>query len=103
MDFQGAARRQVGLSVIPLDYLLRPNDAGSYDAVCNSIDEKLNNCVIFVGKYYKDDAESLYTILVKHFGTSGPGSNIIEKNNNYKNGRRCYLELKGHFLTESHD
>ena len=49
-------------------------------------------------KSYKDDAESLYTLLLQHVGTPGPGSHIIENHKNYKNGRRCYLGLK-----ESHD
>ena len=36
MDFQDAARRQVVLSVILIDYFLRPNNTGKYDAVWNS-------------------------------------------------------------------
>ena len=103
LDFKGVARRQYGLYGIPLEYLLRPIDAGNYDVVWNSRDEKLKNCVIFVGQSYKDDAESVYTLLVQHVWTSGPGSNIISKQINYKNGRRCCLDLKGNFLTESHD
>ena len=71
--------------------------------VWNSIEEKLNNCVIFVVKYYKDDAESLYTQIVQHVGTSEFGTNIIAKQNNSKHGRCYYLELKGNVLTESHE
>ena len=103
LDFQGADRRQVGLYGIPLAYLLCPNDSGYYDVVCNSREEKLNNCVIFVGQYYKDDSEILYILLVQHVGTSGPGSNIIANHMNSKDGRRFYLYLKGNFLTESYD
>ena len=103
MSLQGASRRQVGLSGIPLDYLLRLNNAGKYDTVWNSREEKIKNCVIFVGKLYKDDTESLYTLLVQHIGTSGNGSNIISKHKNSTNGRRYYLDLKGHFMTDSHD
>ena len=79
LDFQGTAGMQFDLSGIPLDYLVRPNDACNYDAVWNSREDKLKNCVIFVGQYYKDDSGSLYTLLVQHVGTSGPGSNIIIK------------------------
>ena len=50
-----------------------------------------------------DDSEILYTLLVKNVSTSWPGSNIIEKNDNAKNGRRCYFELKVHLMTDSPD
>ena len=64
LDFQGVARGQVGLYGIPIDYLLLSNDSGKFYTVWNSREEKLNNCVIFLVKSYKDDAEILYTILV---------------------------------------
>ena len=103
LAFQDAARRQVGLSEIPLDYLLRPNEIGNYDAVWNSREEKIENCVIFVGQSYKDDYKILYTILVQHFCTSGPGWNIIANHNTSKNGWRCYLGLRGHSLKDPQD
>ena len=56
-----------------------------------------------MGKLYKDDTESLYTLLVQHIGNSGNGSNIISKHKNSKNGRSYYLDLKGHFMTDSHN
>ena len=54
LDFQVVARRQVCLSGIPLNYLLRPNDAVNYDEVGKSRDDKLKNCVIFVAQSYKE-------------------------------------------------
>ena len=71
--------------------------------VWNSREDILNNCVVFVRSFHKDDAEILCTLLLQHIGTSGPGSNIISNHNRSKNGRRWYLELKGRFLTESHE
>ena len=41
--------------------------------VLNWIEEKLNSCGKFVGKYYKDNAENMYTLLVQQIGTTGPG------------------------------
>ena len=41
----------------------------------------MKNCVIFVWKSYKDDVETLYTLLVQHIGTLEPGSKIIAKHN----------------------
>ena len=35
LAFQGSDRRQVGLYLIPLDYLLRLNDELNHDAVWN--------------------------------------------------------------------
>ena len=68
---------------IPLEYLLRRNKEGNYDAVWNSREDKLNNCVIFVETRSKYDAESLYTLLVQHVDTSGPVSSIIVKHKNF--------------------
>ena len=87
LSFQGAARRNICLSVISIEYLVRPNDIGNHDAVWKSREEKLNNCVIFVWQSYNNDAEILYTLLFKHVGTSGTGSNIISKIENSNNGR----------------
>ena len=58
--------------------------------------------MIFLGQSYKDISEILYILLVQHFFTSGPVSNIIAKHKKYKNGKCCYLDLKGNFLTDSH-
>ena len=69
---------------IPLDYLLCPTDAGNYDTICKSREEKQKIYVIFTGQDYKYDAEILYTLLVQHVVTSRPGSNIIENHKNSK-------------------
>ena len=39
---------------------------------------KLKNYVIFVGKYFKDDAETLYNLLFQKIGTPGHGSNNLK-------------------------
>ena len=65
LAFQGAARRQVGLSRIPIDYLLHNNDTRKYYAVWKSKEEKLKNCVIFVGKFYRNDTKIIYTLIVQ--------------------------------------
>ena len=54
-------------------------------------------------QYYKDGYDMIYNVLVQHVCTSGPGSNIILYHKNIKNGNRCYLDLKVHFLINSHD
>ena len=103
LDFQGDTRRQVGLYVILIDYLLLRNDTGKYDAVWKSREDKLNNCVIFVGNFYNKDSKILYNLLAERVVTSVPGSNIIAKHKSTKNGRHFYLDLNSNFLTKSHD
>ena len=45
--FQGDAWRKVFMSGVPLGVLLCPNYIGSYYVLWNSIEDKLNNCVVF--------------------------------------------------------
>ena len=44
----------------------------------------------------------MYDILVQHVGFTEPGSNIITKYRRMKNGRKCNLYLKKHFLASSY-
>ena len=103
LAFNGAARRQFGLAGIALDYLLREADVGDYNAQWETREEKLKMCAAFQGQKFKEDSGALYDLLVQHVGTSGTGSNIIARHKSTKNGRQCYLELKGHFKTASYE
>ena len=102
LAFSGAARRQVGIAGIPLDSLLRENDIGNYNAAWSTREERIKMCISLTGQIFKEDSESLYNLLVQHVGTTGTGSNIITRHKNSKNGRKCYVELKNHFMTESY-
>ena len=68
--FQVANKRKVGLYLIQIYYLLHSYYTGKYDTVIKSSVNKINKCVTFVGKYYRDYVESLYTLLVQDVGTS---------------------------------
>ena len=64
---------------------------------------KIEDVRSFQGQKFKEDSGALYDLLVQHVGTTGTGSNIISRHKSSKNGRKCYLELKGHFRTASHE
>ena len=103
LAFTAAARRQFGLAGISLDYLLRKEDVGNYNAQWETREEKLKMCAAFQGQKFNEDSGALYDLLVQHVGTTGTGSNIISRQKSSKNGRKCYLELKGHFKTASYE
>ena len=103
LAFTGAARRQFGLAGISLDYLLRQEDEGNYNSPWETREEQLKMCAAFQGQKFKEDSGALYDLLVQHVGTTGTGSNIITRHKSSKNGRKCYVELKGHFKTASYE
>ena len=39
---------------------------------------------------------------IEHIGTTGVGSNIINKYKTSKNGHNCYRDLKAHFMNTSY-
>ena len=87
---------------MPLNYVLRQNKVANYGKDCSRIEVKLKNFVIFTLEAYSNNSESSYDILVQHVGFTEPGSNIITKYRRMKNGRKCNLYLKKHFLASSY-
>ena len=55
------------------------------------------------GQAFNDDAETLYSLPVQYFGTSGTGSNTVSCNTSSNNGRKFYIELKVIFKTEAYE
>lgn len=102
LAFSGAARRQIGIAGIPFDYLLREDDIGNYAVNWPTREERIKMYIALTGQIFNEDSESLYNLLVQYVGTTGAGSNIITRHKNSKNGRKCYVELKNHFMTESY-
>ena len=89
--------RENSLAGISLDYLLRELEVGNYGANWPTREEKLKFSIKLHGLRYKSDTESMYSLLVEHIDTVGCGSNQFIKRKRFKEGRRCYLELKSHF------
>lgn len=100
--FSSAVSRQLSLAGVPLAYLLWDNEVGNYDGNWATREDRLHGCLKFSGPLYKDDRESLYSLLVQHVGSTGVGSNIINKYKVSKSGRSCYVELKKHFQNTTH-
>lgn len=100
--FSAVVRRQMSLSGASLSYLLRDNAVGNYDVLWPTREDKLHNCLRFDGPIFKDDSESLYSLVVQHIGSTGVGSNIVNQYKISKNGRQCYIELKAHFHNTSY-
>ena len=95
--FAAIVARLTSRAGVGLDYLLRSEDLGNYNAVYPTREEKLKACLSLQGSIFKEDSESLYSLLVQHIGSTGTGSNIIKKYKDNKNGRKCYMDIKFHF------
>ena len=87
---------------ISLDYLLRDEEVGNYEANWPICEEKLRFCIKLSASRYKWDTESLGSLLVEHIRTTGCGSNFVIKHKRFKDGRRWYMELKSHFHNEAY-
>ena len=60
LAFAAAVRRQSSMyGSVPLDYLLRENAVGNYNAVWPTREEKLKNCLSLTGQAFSDIAKSL--------------------------------------------
>lgn len=100
--FTAVVSRQTSRAGIALDYQLRDNEVGNYDAVYSSREDKLKSCMQLQGTIFKEDSQAVYSLLVQHIGTTGTGSNIVRKHQINKNGRSCYIEIKSHFQNASY-
>ena len=103
LAFTAAVRKHNALSGIPLYYLLIPDVVENYDATWNSHELKLKFFANLQGQAFNDNAETFKNILVQYDSTYGTGSNTLYRHTRSKNGHKCYLELKGHFKTETYE
>ena len=55
------------------------------------------------GQAFNYDSETLYNLLVQYVGTSGTVRNTVSLHTRSKNGHKCYLDIKGHFKTETYE
>ena len=62
-----------------MDYLLRKDDVGNYNAQWETREEIMKMCAAFQKQKFKEDFKALYDLLVQHVGTTGTGSNIISR------------------------
>ena len=100
-SFRALTVRTKGCRGIPLDYLLRETD-GNYLSTWTSRGEKLRNCASFQGSDYLTDCNSLYNLFVEHIGTTGAGSDIVNRFKRNQHGRNCYTALRNHFMNATY-
>ena len=81
---------------IPIDYIMRETN-GNYDSVWATGEDKLKNCLLLAGAAFKTDSSTLYSLYGQYIGTEGVGSNIINKHNSSKSGRKCHEDFELHF------
>ena len=68
-SFSTVVGRQNSLAGISLDYLLRDEEIGNYNANQTTCEEKLKFCIKLHGSRYKSDTKALYSLLVEHIRT----------------------------------
>ena len=98
-NIKSAASRRVGATGIPLDYILRSNVLGNYDAVWNNRLYKLKSCLNLDGDNYTLDNQSLYDRWVICIKTEGTYNTTLTIYKHSKNGRQVYLDLQSMFVT----
>ena len=100
-SFRALATRTIGTRGITLDYMMRESD-GNYATVWISREEKLKNCATHNGPQFLSDSALLYNLYVEHIGSTGVGSDIIQRNKTRRNGHKCYLDLHSHFQSDAY-
>ena len=99
--FAALASRTMSSCGATLDYLMRERD-GNYDGVWVSRAERLKGCARHRGAAYRKDRETLYTLFIEHVGTTGVGSDVVNRYKRSKDGHSCYRDLNNHFKNESY-
>ena len=87
-SFTSVVSRQNSLAGISLDYLLREDEFGNYEANWPTREEKLKHCIVLRSSHYKSDTEFLYSLLVEFIKISGCGSNLVIKHKRHEDGRQ---------------
>ena len=101
-SFTTLVSRQTGVNDLPLDYLMRENETGNYEAAYTSREAKLKHCVRLSGDNFRADSKALYSLYVQHIGTTGTGSSVINRFKDTNNGYQCHQEFKQHFANDTY-
>ena len=102
VSFTSVVGWQHSFAGISFDCLLRDEEASNYKANWPTSEENLRSCIKLSGSCFKTGIKSVYSLLVEHIRTTGCGSNLVIKHKHFKDGRRCYIELKSHFHNEAY-
>ena len=86
---------------ITIDCVMR-GVTGNYDYPWTNWEDKLNNCLLHTGDYFKNDNITLYSLYYQYICTKGVGSNITNKYHYTKNGRKCHQEFYLYFRNDAY-
>ena len=101
--FSSLVSRKYGANDIPLDYLLRENEApGNYNNAYASRIDKLKECIILRGERFRTDSQALYSLYVEHIGTTGHGSNTVNRFKQSRNGFLCHRDFVQHYANRAY-
>ena len=101
--FSSLVARKYGANDIPLDYLLRENEApANYNAAFANRNDKIKNCILLTGDRFRIDSETLYSLYVEHIGTTGHGSNTVNRFKQSRNGFLCHRAFLEHYANRAY-
>ena len=97
--FVNYLRCQVGSDGVPLNYVIRENDAPDTATVHPDFVSKTIACAPLQGEYYDADRLAVFNMLVS-FTTGQASGDWIKTTIRYADGRRSMAALKAHFAGE---
>lgn len=101
--FSSLVARKYGANDIPLDYLLRTNEApANYNALFANRNDKIKQCILLTGDRFRIDSETLYSLYVEHIGTTGHGSNTVNRFKQTRNGFQCHRAFLEHYANRAY-
>jgi hypothetical protein len=92
-------RCQVGADGVPLNYIIRSNDAPDTTTAHPDFVSKTIACAPLQGEYYDADKLAVFNMLVS-FTTGQASGDWIKSTTRYTDGRRSMAALRAHFAGE---
>ena len=86
---------------IPVDCVMN-GVTGNYNPPWTNQEDKLNNCLLKTGDYFKNDNITLNSIYSQYICTEGVGYNIINKYHFTMNGCNFHQDFELHFRNDAY-
>lgn len=97
--FENYTRCSIGSNGIPLNYVIRENDAPDHTTIHPDFVTETIACAPLNGEYYDADKLSVFNMLVS-FTTGQPSGDWIKNTVKFADGRRSMAALRAHFAGE---
>lgn len=89
----------IGVTGIPLSYVIRENDNPDYDGDHPNFVSKTIACAPLNGEFYLADRQTVFNLIIS-FTTGQPSGDWIKDTLRYNDGRRSMKKLRDHFAGE---